>query len=241
MIKLLVLVFAFFFLFPMAEAAGESPPGSGIAGTMHDFTSEIYQPYDNPAVTAVGLCTFCHTPHSGIRTQLLWNHTLPATDFYSWGPEKPATDGGTPLPQISPSYMGSTSLCLSCHDGSVGTAIGDIAWFDARAWSGSQAISQDKATGNMGYHPVAVPYPYGGVPNTYNGVTTGASVDTYKFVPDPTINGVRLFHDNNGKIQAGAQPLSTGIECSSCHDPHNGPSVQAVKFLRVDCEACHIQ
>lgn len=241
MLRFFLLAFAFFSVYLVGpSAAAEPPPGAGLAGTRHDFTTDRYTPYDNPQVTAVGLCTFCHTPHRGIKTRLLWNHTFPGTSFYTWGPEKPATSGGTPLPKISPSYNGSTAFCLSCHDGSVGTTIGDVAWFQAQAWTGSQTISRDKA-GNMGYHPTAIPYPYGGVPNRYNGVTTGSRVRLNEFVPDPTISGARLFHDNNGAILAGAQPQITGIECSTCHDAHNGPQVKASKLLRVDCDSCHIK
>ena len=39
---------------------------------------------------------------------------------------------------------------------------------------------------------------------------------------DPTTNGIRLFTDVGGSVTAGATAGKTGIECSSCHDPHNG-------------------
>jgi hypothetical protein len=68
--------------------------------------------------------------------------------------------------------------------------------------------------------------------------------------PDPTTLGIRLFHDNgSGIITAGPALTRTGIECSSCHDPHNRDSVDG-KFLlgyvggvgtEYLCLKCHIK
>ena len=221
---------------PVVLSAG-STPASGLAGSVHDFNHEKWRPYDG--VTAIGACAICHTPHRASRTRLLWNHTLPPGDTFVFSPEEPATNGGTPLPTISPSYRGPTSMCLSCHDGSV--AIGDINWYDSKAWAGSSAIIK-KTQGRIGYHhPVAVPYPFQGMRNSYNRVTTGLNVDISKFVPDPKAGGARLFRDLGGDIVAGTAIGASGIECSSCHDPHNGPAVKEDKLLRARCEACHIQ
>jgi hypothetical protein len=83
-----------------------------------------------------------------------------------------------------------------------------------------------------GTHPVAIPYPLNGAPNVYNGSTSGARLATNDFVSDPTANNIRLYSDVGGgnivgKVQAG----KTGIECSSCHDPHNKAATDRF-FLR---------
>lgn len=224
--------------------------GTGIAGTAHDFSG-----IGNPAT---GLCTFCHTPHRAISTQLLWNHTLSQNNF-SW--DVPATTAGTTFPTISgQTYTGPTTKCLSCHDGSV--AVGDIAWWNEgapgapldntmHAWPDAFNIgARDGVPGSMkGNHPVAMPYPYQQLKNTYNGVTTGDAIVLGEWQSNPTTLNIRLFNDNNGSIEAGPVALKTGIECSSCHDPHNKASVDDL-FLRGTlggnntdyiCLKCHVK
>jgi hypothetical protein len=219
-------------------AGAAAAPGDGIANTAHDFTSEPNN------TMAIGLCTFCHTPHRAQQTKLLWNHTLSGLS-YSWT-DTIATTNGTPLPTFDASWQGVSKNCLSCHDGSV--AIGDVAWFNAAPRTGVDAIldhthdaADDPAwitfanpgTGNLdGNHPVAHPFPYNGAPSTYNSVAQLATVVDSGWVLDPTLNGIRLFNDNGGEVTAGPVAGQTGMECSSCHDPHNGSQVEDDYFLR---------
>jgi hypothetical protein len=202
-------------LMPMASWA--FTPGTGIAGTPHDWS----------VTNGVGACTFCHTPHKAISTQLLWNHTL-STNSFSW--DVPETTGGTPFPTAiaGDTYKGPTTKCLSCHDGSV--AIGDVAWWDegkpAAPLNGLKHPDGDPF--NIGFggamkgnHPVAMPFPLNGAAGHYNGVTTGAQALLSGWVADPTTNNIRLFTDTGTSIKAGTTAGQTGLECSSCHDPHN--------------------
>jgi len=84
-----------------------------------------------------------------------------------------------------------------------------------------------------GVHPVAMPYPWGGVANTYNGTTTGSNIIPGEFLT-PTLGNVRIYMETAsnsvvlGYNGAAAAPVAAtglqgtaGIECSSCHDPHN--------------------
>ncbi|MDP2662423.1 MAG: hypothetical protein Q8R28_17020, partial [Dehalococcoidia bacterium] len=196
---------------------------------------------------AIGICTFCHTPHRGLTSQLAWNHTLSANPF-SW--DATTTIGGTTLPDNLGDWSGPSKLCLSCHDGSV--AIGDIAWYYRAARTGGAKLSGAggmtktdllNSAGALGHynvgedgnlsgtHPVGVPYPFGGLGSVYNGIPTGAYVEKSQFVTDPRVSGIRLFRDTGtgvtaltgGEVYASA---NVGIECSSCHDPHNGPTVK---------------
>jgi len=229
------------FMAPLISWAAPDSPGSGIQGTSHDFLAEDAAVVggDTAAMTTepIGLCTFCHTPHKAISTELLWNHTL-STNSFSW--DVPATTAGTQFPTFTgDTYKGATAKCLSCHDGSV--AIGDIAWFMEGKPATPLNPMQHGATeavnvgfgGNMaGNHPVAMPYPYLNVPNNYNGTTNGAMLATADWQADPTANNIRLFNDDGtGNITAGPVAGKTGIECSSCHDPHNRASVDDL-FLR---------
>jgi len=209
-------------------------PGDGLALSAHDFTDD--------ATSTVGLCTFCHTPHRAQQTRLLWNHTLSSLS-YSWD-DTTVTTNGTSLPTFDNTWQGVSKNCLSCHDGTV--AVGDVAWFDATANPNLLATQHNGAsdprlitfanpgTGDMsGNHPVAHPFPFGNAVSTYNSVTSGSEVVASGWVADPTAGGIRLFNDDgSGNVSAGAVSGQTGIECSSCHDPHNGGQVLGKYFLR---------
>ena len=225
-------------------------PGAGqVDGSKHDFSGR----------DAVGrrsaVCTFCHTPHRGYETRLAWNHTLSA-NVYRW--TKLVTGGGTPYATISRTWQGPSRFCLSCHDGSV--AIGDVSWFNGRSWTGSPIDSRTHngdnvqigtVTGDLtNNHPLSFPYPFAGIPSTYNGVTTGASALASGWRADPTTVGIRLFRQTGTNVSAGTAIGSTGIECSSCHDPHNDAgNVEDTFFLRGSreardpnyiCRKCHL-
>ena len=238
-------------------AWGQAGPGTGIQGTAHDFSNKSVTG-GNGETFNTGLCTFCHTPHRALSTLLLWNHTLSAAT-YSW--DAPSTTAGTKFPTFKgDTYKGPTAKCLSCHDGSV--AIGDVAWFGEgkpaapldttqHSWPSVFNVgARDGILGNLtGNHPVAMPYPYQNAKNTYNGVTTGDAAILTEWQATPLAN-IRIFNDDgSGNITAGAVTLKTGIECSSCHDPHNKQSVDDL-FLRGTiggndtnyiCLKCHIK
>lgn len=224
--------------------------GAGqVDGSKHDFSGR------DAAGQRTGVCTFCHTPHRAYESRLTWNHTL-SLNVYSW--TKPATAGGTPYTSIGLGWSGPSRFCLSCHDGSV--AIGDLAWFNSRSWTGRPLDSNTHdgdnvqigtATGDLtNNHPMAFPYPFGGVPSTYNGVTTGPAALGSGWQPDPTVNGIRLFKQMGGVVTADPAIGASGIECSSCHDPHNEPrNVEDDMFLRGStdarspnyiCRKCHL-
>jgi predicted CXXCH cytochrome family protein len=256
---LLLLVIMTAMLPAVAWAAAPLPgdPGTGLSNTAHDFSNKSVTGGTGETFTT-GLCTFCHTPHRAVSTLLLWNHTLSGAT-YTW--DVPKTTAGTNFPSFKgDTYKGPTAKCLSCHDGSV--AIGDVAWFGAgkpaspldstqHTWPSAFNIGATGGTlGNMaGNHPVAMPYPYQNLPNTYNGVTTGSAIVSTEWQATP-LTPVRVFNDDgSGNITAGAVSAKTGIECSSCHDPHNKASVDDF-FLRGTiggndtnyiCLKCHIK
>lgn len=236
--------------------------GEGLAGTPHDFTGNA----TSSAKGGPGLCIYCHTPQTSGGAPLIWNHTL-SKNFFRW--DAGSTTAGTPLTGFDGNaYKGTSAKCLSCHDGSV--AVGDIGVFgnqsDAGMTSSADRLNRIAtkyeigAGGNLsGNHPVAVPYPLGRTPNTYNGSTNGGGSMLFASnewqvnpIASPTAS-IRLYRDDGaGNISAltpGAMTNNAGIECSSCHDPHNRASVD-VMFLRGKlagrsqadgylCEQCH--
>lgn len=177
------------------------------------------------------ICISCHAPHRVPSTLLLWNHTASAAT-YSWS-DATATTGGTTLPTNIASWSGSTKQCLSCHDGTI--QIGSIyvpsTTFNTNTVGTSAKVGPDL----KGNHPVAVPYPYNNAKNTYNGQTTGAVLTLTDYVATPA--GVKVFAD-----AAAAGPNNRGIECASCHDPHdntNGDYLRVSKTNSAICVACH--
>lgn len=203
-------------------------------------------PYIDPATgvqgkvkVTIGLCTKCHTPHQAVSTNLLWNHTLLATE-YQW--DVPATTAGTVYPKFSgDTYKGASTKCLSCHDGLLSST--DGMWFNRQRVTGSKYVSSNPNALDSGHevahgadmsgsHPVAFPYPWNNAPSAYNGTTTGDAAQLDEFVADPTLAGIRLFNDDgSGNIIAGKAAGRTGMECTSCHDVHNGPRTQDVMLL----------
>jgi hypothetical protein len=153
---------------------------------------------------------------------------------YRW--DVPATTAGTPYATFKgDTYKGPTTKCLSCHDGLLAST--DGMWFNRATTSGIRYVAA-AGTLNDGHnvadganmsqtHPVAMPYPVNGVPNTYNFVRNGAQVAPSEWVADPmAINNLRLYNDDGaGNIVTGVVSGKTGIECSSCHDVHNGSAV----------------
>jgi len=139
--------------------------------------------------------------------------------------------------------------CLSCHDGSV--AIGDIALFAETPRTGTGALNTTQLSnpalgaagstlefqiagangtaGSMnGNHPVGVPYPTSG--GAYNGIVTGTGINVSEWLTNPVqvnnaTSNIRLFTQDTTGVHAIAPgttvPANVGVECSSCHDPHN--------------------
>ncbi len=253
-------------------------PGAGLIGTVHDFAGAngLWGFAGTANTQPVGECTFCHTPHHALSTTLLWNHAYSGST-YQW--DVTSTTAGTQYPTFSDTtYNGPTAKCLSCHDGTV--AIGQVNWFESGFGDVNSGVSPiilntgtagglslsttglgtpQQATSLSGVHPVAMPYPYGGVANTYNGVTTGAEFYPGQWQQPPQGN-VRLWQQNGNTISLGYNgstgvtsptlAANAGIECTSCHDVHNkltkeGPHL-LVGQLYGDgptylCNMCHVK
>jgi hypothetical protein len=234
--------------------------GEGLRGTAHDFTAGRAGAQES----SQGLCAYCHTPQDARTTKLAWNLASSgasgtgADRHFRW--DTPATSAGTRLPEISSAdSRGPSARCLTCHDGSV--APGDSALPAATPAMGLPTVlAANVAPGGdlSGNHPIGVPYPLGGVPNFYNGVISGSNGGFVpsEWRPDPLAGAnasIRLYRQDGAggvsAIQRGATTVNAGIECSSCHDPHNKASVDAM-FLRGKrsghsqadgylCEQCH--
>jgi len=215
-------------------------------------------------------CNYCHASHSGLNLGL-WNQTLTRQSYTVYHSDTEKNRGTQPM------LGDGSNLCLSCHDGTV--AVGAVNWFDSGfgrpgshgpqilnpRTAGLQGLSTGHGAGNIailsGVHPVAMPYPYGGVGSTYNGTTTGANFIANQW-QTPPLGNIRLYMQNGvnsvilGWNGAAASPAAAsglqgnaGIECSSCHDPHNKITVDGYFLVGMGtgsgstylCNMCHMK
>ena len=195
---------------------GQTPPTTqGDALGMHNLS-----PGSGSSVTTQGSlgCTFCHAPHSGLGgITPLWNQKLSSQSY--------TTYTSTTYSQMGrqPTLGRSSSLCLSCHDGTV--AVGQSAVYGQIPVTGSMNGMDVLGTNLSSSHPFSLVTPIKDAPDL------AASIVAQGVTADPT-KAVKLIHGN--------------VECTSCHNPHvQGTDTIAQNFLVRDssngqmCLACH--
>ncbi len=164
-------------------------------------------------------CIFCHAPHSGIGANTpLWNQTLSKATYTPYASTTYNDQGNT-----QPTLGAASSLCLSCHDGTV--AVGQSAAYGTLPVTGSMSSVDSFGTSLSGTHPFSLVLPMKDASNLV------ASLVSQGKTADPT-GAVALIKGN--------------IECTSCHNPHaQGIDKIAQNFLVRDssngqmCLACH--
>jgi len=164
------------------------------------------------------LCMYCHAPHSGIggRTPL-WNQTLSTQVYTTYGSTTEVNTTMQPIPGAD------SSLCLSCHDGSV--APGTTTVFGKVTMSGSMNSADVFGANLQPSHPFSLVLPMKDSPDL------AASLVSQGKTMDPT-GAVQLIQGN--------------VECDSCHNPHvQTKDLISQNFLVRDssagqmCLACH--
>jgi predicted CXXCH cytochrome family protein len=166
-----------------------------------------------------GACYYCHAPHSGIGGLTpLWNQKL-STQTYTTYTSTTFTDKSNPQPpQSSPS-----TLCLSCHDGTV--APGQTQAYGAIPTNGSMKSADVLGTNLQSSHPFSMALPLKDAP--YLAASLVASGTTL---------------DKTGAVKL----IKGNIECTSCHAAHR-QAIDPVSqnFLVLNsasgkmCLACH--
>jgi len=225
---------ALLLLLAITAAGWAKSPKTNIFKSAHDLTNYTW----SPALTYTpNLCFFCHIVHktatngSGATQTIsanapgryLWNHTLSSTASY--GVYSSATFNAmlTQAGSALPTDLGSTNnissytvgnLCLSCHDGTVA-----IASFYENGF-GLPALN---ATWNNGHGPST--YMYTGFELTdlskthpVNFSYTPALASAAGLTPPANANSV------DGNFEVPLYGNAYVMQCSTCHDPHNGTS-----------------
>jgi len=164
-------------------------------------------------------CLYCHVPHSGVQNPnpALWSQSL-STQTYT-------TYSSTTLHNTSqqPMLGADSSLCLSCHDGTV--AVGQTQPSGQITMSGSMYPQDQFGTNLQGSHPFSLKLPL---------------VDAADLVPSLVASGKTA-----DPLQA-VTLINGDVECTSCHTPHS-QSIDMISknFLVRDsssgqmCLACH--
>lgn len=232
---------AFAFLAAVASYAG-------IVNTKHDLSTAGTGTIKATAVSEK--CVFCHTPHSKSAMQPLWNHELSAAPYTVLGPplalEARLTTPGPP--------DGSSKLCLGCHDGTV--AVGLVLNTPGRGSTHPTAMTMTGVTGvtaecpsggciptfatgylgtNLtGKHLVSIEFNSGLVTAKSNKCSLGEA--SIGLVLPPAGDAVKLKQTDHSNGFAGSTTPRTGIQCRTCHDPHD----DTIKCFLVKgtCTAC---
>jgi len=210
-----IVTIAMVMIFPHGFAVAQTPASGDVLG-MHNLTA-----VSGASVYSQGSlgCTFCHAPHSGLGgITPLWNQKLSTQTYTPYTSTTYAEQGNT-----QPTLGITSSLCLSCHDGTVG--VGQSAAYGPLPVIGALNSVDSFGTTLTGSHPFSLVLPLKDAPNLV------ATLVTQGKTADPT-GAVKLIRGN--------------IECTSCHSPH----VQAIDRIAQDflvrdssnaqmCLACH--
>lgn len=221
---------------------------AGVAGTKHNLS--VSGPGPVKALTETQICVFCHTPHGAVSSPL-WNRRTGAASYVVPSSANPQWTTLKSRPQNPPD--GDSRLCLSCHDGTV--ALGAVANLGGTATTVSmQGGARVTGTGALtpsspgymgtdlsGHHPVSIEVNTSLINDKLLQCTNGeVSFRVCNPLPPvklrPTVNA----------YGAGAR-TGQGVQCTSCHDPHNDPAPGSTKFLRTGtsadttplCTKCH--
>jgi predicted CXXCH cytochrome family protein len=198
--------------------AGGITYGQQITGDVlgaHDLTPGGISPIKGGLSAS---CLYCHAPHSGVGGSTpLWNQQL-STSVYTTYTSTTAAEKDT-----QPQLGGSSSLCLSCHDGTV--APGQTVAYKTIPMTGQMRAIDQFSTNLQGSHPFSMVLPLVDAPDL------AASLVPQGKTLDPT-GTIALVNGN--------------IECTSCHNPHVQSMDQlSPNFLLIDssngqlCLTCH--
>jgi len=138
-------------------------------------------------------CLYCHAPHSGVGTPnaALWSQTLSSQSYAAYS--------STTLhnaPQ-QPTLGGSSSLCLSCHDGTV--AVGQTQPYGTLPMTGNMTSTDVFGSGLQGSHPFSLKMPMADAPHLV-----------------PSLVATHTTADPQGAVKL----INNNVECTSCHAPH---------------------
>lgn len=164
------------------------------------------------------MCSYCHAPHAGTGKGPLWSQQLSTQTYTPYTSSTYVEKGNT-----QPFVGGPSSLCLSCHDGTV--APGTTQPYGKITMTGTMNSADVFGTNLSNSHPFSLVLPL------KDSIVLVSTLVSKHLTSDPT-GAVRLIRGN--------------IECTSCHNPHvQAKDTISLNFLVRDsssgqmCLACH--
>ena len=171
-------------------------------------------------------CLYCHAPHSGVEGTPgvsgtpLWSQKLSMVQSYQMYSSTTMVNKTNPSPQLG----SNSTLCLSCHDGTV--ALGTLTPYGQLAMSGTLAgTTADLGTNLQATHPFNFVTPLQPASDLWPSLSA---------TPPTT-------QDTTGAVQL----IQGNVQCGSCHNPHVENIDSSGDFLVIDnsqsalCLACH--
>ena len=200
---------------------------AGVANTIHNLssTATVTTYYESDNVDEV--CVFCHTPHGGLLTGPLWNHSLPSASSFTHYNSTTLSSYLQGL-SVTRNVNDESLLCMACHDGSVAVdhlindpnsispdpvyIFGgnvDVEIADLFGFTSSRIGSTRATPAGFGDlsddHPISFSYDDVLADPMYDGGSKDGEMYT---AAEAVTAEVRFFG------------LTNRVECSSCHDPH---------------------
>lgn len=159
-----------------------------VVNTVHNLSAS--GPGTIKAVSESEVCIFCHTPHNSKPAAPLWNRNDPGATYILYSSSTVQSVPGQP--------DGSSTLCLSCHDGTI--ALGNVLSRSSDISFSAGITKMPPGMSNLTTdlsddHPVSF---------LYNSALSAADGQ----LKDPSAISYPVSLEN-GKVQ-----------CTSCHDPH---------------------
>lgn len=177
----------------------------------HDFSSSA-SPMHGPNANA---CSYCHIPHRGLSSTPLWNQQLSTQPYGLY------TSGTAQNVQVQPAVGKTSTLCLSCHDGTV--AVGQTVSYGKVTMTG--AMTTSVGTKMESSHPFSLQLPL---------------KDAAHLIPELTAS--QATRDSTKAVHL----VDGNIECNTCHNVHNQRiDKHSPNFLARDntagalCLSCH--
>jgi predicted CXXCH cytochrome family protein len=175
-----------------------------------------------------GSCLYCHAPHSGLNgapgvsPTPLWNTKLSSVSSYTVYNATTLVNNLNPSPALGTD----TTLCLSCHDGTVAGSPGATVAYGTVQMLGQMNPNDVFGSDLSTMHPVSFVLSNGHL-NCFPSAQSSVCANS------PSTNNP-------------AVPLINGnVECTSCHNAHVQNTDPTGNFLVVDnsssalCNACH--
>ncbi len=134
-------------------------------------------------------CLYCHAPHSGIGKGPLWGQTLSSQSYTLYSSDTAQNTG------IQPTLGDASTLCLSCHDGTV--APGQMVPYGRYNLSGTMTSLLGANLERS--HPFSLRLPL---------------QDAAHLVP--SLVASHTTADPTGSVKL----VANNVECTTCHNPH---------------------